>query len=288
MGLLDNVKDYVRKIDEQMKAEEREFNQLLKPYLRGFDVYPQEVSEHFIGRLRRKLIGRLAAELLIMLGLTGLGVYMLVGKKDSTSAVGCWLFALILLPFVSANISTVSRTVGDRFDVFGAMVTHRKVEREYSTDSHGKDVTVYNRYLWLNGVKCDVTDSDYRKLDRGVYCYFIRLKGKYIKSDIYYFYPTDPGEEEHRIAQYYPNNDDRLDRPSKPGTAASLILALGVLGSFGSGMFLMVQRKIQTFHWGILAGFLVMTVIGIIARRVSIDSADTRHLANKRKRAGMK
>ena len=168
------------------------------------------------------------------------------------------------------------------------MVTNTYVEVHHSTDSDGRDTTTYTYYVWLNGIKCQISGSEYNKIGVGVYCYFIRLKAKYIKNDLFFFFPTDPAEQDHRTGQHYPEDELRLYSAPPANALATLMLVLGILGAIGSFITMVLTddgHRTGLPVWAYIGiGCLAMAVIGFIARGIS-KSLRCRRIIEEKRRA---
>ena len=287
MGFFSNVRESLRESAARRAAEQAALNERMKTYHRGYDVFPDEVCGYFVGMLRGRFIRGLFIRLLLLGLVIGGGVLGCI--REIFALVFILLVpVLILIPWVLIDISRLLRVAGGNYDAFGAMVTNTYVEVHHSTDSDGRDTTTYTYYVWLNGIKCQISGSEYNKIGVGVYCYFIRLKAKYIKNDLFFFFPTDPAEQDHRTGQHYPEDELRLYSAPPANALATLMLVLGILGAIGSFITMVLTddgHRTGLPVWAYVGiGCLAMAVIGFIARGIS-KSLRCRRIIEEKRRA---
>lgn len=288
MGFFSKLSQALQESAARQKAEQQALNERMRQYHRGYDVYPEQVCSYFVGRLRRKLIPRLLIKLLFI-GLAAAGGIVTFFSGDTPFVFLMGIVLLFLTPFALVDISRLMRISAGKYDAFGAMVTKTYVEEHTTTDSDGQTSTSYTYFTWLNGIKCEVSSGEFHKVGVGTYCYFIRLKAKYISSDQFYFFPTDPAEQSHRIGQHYPSSELRLYKAPPAHVLTTLLFGLGLLGGIGSLIALVVTEggtggTTSLFAWTALGGG-VTAVIGIIAMTVSKNIRAER-LIEEKKRSG--
>ena len=286
MGIFSNIKQSLRESAERRAAEQKALNERMMTYHRGYDVFPDEVCGYFVSMLLGRFIKGLFIRLLLLGLVIGGGV---LGYMYEAFGLVFVLIVpvLILIPWILVDISRLARIAGGNYDAFGAMVTNTYVEAHHSTDSDGRDTTTYTYFVWLNGIKCEVSGREYGKIGVGVYCYFIRLKAKYIKNDLFFFFPTDPAEQDHRIGQHYPEDELRLYSAPPANALATLMFVLGILGGIGSGIALVATddgKQSGLSIWAYAAmGCFGLAVIGFIARGISKSIRNRRIIEEKRR-----
>ena len=268
MGILSAIKQAIDEASARERAEKKALYERVKPYNRGYDVYPDEVTDHFAGMLKKKLVKQLITELLLLaLAAGGITAGFVWGYVPPIVILP--IPALVLLALVIQSFSRLNRISERKFDAYGAMVTDSRVDTRTSTDSEGNTTTTYDYYLWLNGIKCEVTSKEFNKAPVGVYTYFVRLKGKYIKQDLFFLYPTDPSEADHRIGQHYPDEELRLWAPPAPNGLATMLCILGFMAGIGGFLAYALPRTGDRLWLMTAIGGGVMVIVGFIARAVS-------------------
>ena len=286
MGLISKAKEAIRESAERRAAEQQALQERMRPYMRGYDVFPDEVCGYFVGKLRGRIGRRLIIKLLFFFASAGGAAAAFYYEVYAGFMIGL-LAAIVLFIFTLGDIISMSYITRRRYDAFGGMVTNTHVEAHYHTDSEGRDTTTYEYFVWLNGVECRVSGGEFNRISVGVYCYFIRIKAKYIKNDRFYFFPTDPAEQDHRIGQHYPADELRLYSAPPAGAAANLILALGILSAIGCMIAWYAtddgkNTELPIWPWAALGGVGVI-IIGIIARGISRSIRARRIVEEKRR-----
>lgn len=285
MGLISRMSEAVKEAAAKKAAERQELQERMKPYFRGYDVYPQEVCEHFAGMVRGSLARSFAIRTVLFAGSVGAAVIFFI-KEIYAGFMISLVPAVIFLLMALAVLSPMRRILNGDYDAFGAMITNTHIEEHYSTDSDGNGTRTYTYYVWLNGIQCQVSGGEFNKIKVGDYCYFVRLRGKYIKDDEFYFFPSDPAEQDHRLSQHYPVDELRLQGPP-PGSAwAVLLIVLGILGVIGSiVMWVTHDEDPSGFSPWIPAvlGSAGAAVLGDILRRIS-SAVRARKMIEEKKR----
>ena len=270
MGIFAQIKQTLDEAAARRAAEERALYESMKPYHRGYDVYPDEVCDHFVGMLRKSIVTHFLIKL-FLLALAAGGIAAGFLTKTVQLIVILPLPALILLLLIIRDISRLNRISAKKYDAFGAMVTNSRVDSHSSTDSDGNTTTTYEYYIWLNGIKCEVPKKEFDKTGIGTYTYFVRLKAKYIKNDLFFLYPTDPSEAEHRIGQHYPKDELRLYNAPSPNGLTTLLCVLGVIAAIGGAIAYAAGRSSDTLWLMTAIGGGAVTLVGLIARGISIN-----------------
>ncbi|MBR1393647.1 MAG: hypothetical protein IJ561_07410 [Ruminococcus sp.] len=229
MGLFDKVRESLAEARERVRLEEAARYQRMAPYRRGYDVYPDEVRRHFGIILRREYIVKVLRDTVII-GLCALGcIFLIKDKSDAVMFIFIPLIVGLIMLFVwISDVRRLMRLEVGSYDLFGAMVTNTRIEEHTTTDSDGSSSTSYNYFVTLNGIECEVSSKEYRKVSVETYCYFIRFPAKYIKDDKFYFFPSDVAEAQQRIGQHYPGREMRL-RSAPRGKGYLIFLAVLVL-----------------------------------------------------------
>ena len=285
MGLISKMSEAVKEAAAQKAAERQALQERMKPYYRGYDVYPQEVCEHFAGMVRGSLARTFAIMTVLFGGSVGAAVIFFV-KEIYAGFMLSLVPAVIFLLLALWALSPLTRMLGGDYDAFGAMITDTRVEEHRSTDSEGRSTTTYTYYVWLNGIQCQVSGGEFRKVKTGDYCYFVRLRAKYIKDDQFYFFPSDPAEQDHRISQHYPVDELRLQGPPPGSGWAVLLIVLGILGVIGSiVMWVTHDEDPNGFSPWIPAvlGSAGAAVLGIILRKIT-SAIRARKMIEEKKR----
>ena len=280
MGIFSQIKQAIDEAAAREQAEKRAFYQRMQPYKRGYDVYPDEVCEYFVGMLRRSIAKHFIIELgLSLIAMAGIAAGFLT--QTIPPIVMLPIPAVFLMCLAMRDASRLKRIKAKKYDAFGAMVTDDRIESHTSTDSDGSTTTTYDYYIWLNGVKCEVTKKEFDKAGLGTYTYFVRLKDRYIKYDLFFLYPTDPSEADHRIGQHYPDDELRLWGPPAPSGAATMLLILGIIAVITGFLAYTLPRTGDKMWLTAAAGGGVMAVTGLIARAVSREKRAREKLIQK-------
>lgn len=286
MGIISKAKEAMQQAAERREAEQQALNQRMQPYMRGYDVFPDEVCGYFVGKLRSRIGRRLVIKLLFLAASAGGAAAAFYYEVYAGFMVGL-LAAIVLFLFTLGDIISMSYITRRRYDAFGAMVTNTHVEAHYHHDSEGRNTTTYEYFVWLNGVECKVSGGEFNRVAIGDYCYFVRIRGKYIKNDRFYFFPTDPAEQDHRTGQHYPADELRLQRAPAPNGMTTLMLILGVMGAIGSMIAWVAtddgkRTELPIWVWTAIgsAGF---AVLGGIARVISSNLRNRKIIEEKRR-----
>ena len=59
MGLISKAKEAIRESAERRAAEQQALQERMRTYMRGYDVFPDEVCGYFVGKLRGRIGRRL-------------------------------------------------------------------------------------------------------------------------------------------------------------------------------------------------------------------------------------
>lgn len=238
---LNNIRAAAQEAAQRRRIEQEQLRQKMIPYCRGYDVFPDEINAQYTSLVRSNLIKGVLIKGAIFAAAVTLMVLMITNKSFNMfplAMLGGFL-CLVLLMVLLSDISHLSHFIGGRYDCYGAMVTNARVESHTSTDSDGHTTTSYDYFVSLNGVECEVTSKEYRKAPVGQYMHFVRLKAKYRKSDVFYFFPCPQTEEQFIIDHHSPAAELRLYRPEKGSKALTALSILCILGAFASMIWVM-------------------------------------------------
>ena len=287
MGIFSSIKQGLAEAAERQRQAKAAHEERMRPYYRGYDVFPQEMCDYFGGIVRGKLIrGALIKSLILMAG--AVGTILLFRYNDAGTVfpfifiIGIVLFFLFLT--ILNDVSRLRCFIRGDYDAYGAMVTNTFVESHTSTDSDGDTHTTHDYYVWLNGIKCEVSGSEFGKVKQEQYCFFVRLIGKYIRNDRFYFFPTDTDQQLNRIGQHYPDREPRLRSPSRANFLTSLLIFLGLVGAAAAPMVMLAKNPSNRvpYFWGAGAGVAVF-LLGYITRRISVALRDREAIEKKRR-----
>ncbi|MBR6045572.1 MAG: hypothetical protein IKP47_08065 [Ruminococcus sp.] len=265
MGFFANVKRAMAESAARARAEQEALYQRMKQYYRGYDVFDDGVNSQYVSQLTSRITRNAFIKCLILGG--GVTLCIFIGRNALPLVI---LIALILFfVFLTAlvDISELIKILGNNYDAFGAMVTSHRVESHTSTDEDGHTTTTYTYFVSLNGIECRVSGGQYKKAPVGQYLHFVRVKGKYIRQDTFYFYPCDVSEEQYRIGQHYPAEELRLYRPAKGSGALTALCVLMVIGAVASTMYFVAIRRTSddlTFIFvsaGLVGGAILVAII---------------------------
>ncbi|MBR6872932.1 MAG: hypothetical protein IKN17_05445 [Ruminococcus sp.] len=280
MGFFANLKQMMEEQAAARAAEERARYERLKPYYRGYDVFPDEVSRHFEGRLRRSILTKLLIMSLFLAGLIAGTVYF-VAVKNVIGMFLCGPAAFFLLLVELVYFSDLTKMINGDYDAFGAMVTNTRVVTHTSTDSEGQTTTTHDYFVSLNGIESEVSQGEFKKVGVETYCYFVRLKGKYIKGDKLFLFPCNATEADHRIGQHYPSRELRLYKAPSGHWFTVLLIVLGVMAAIGGAVLTAGMNDKDWIYLSAGGGGLML--IGVIARGVSVNLRNSRAIEEKRR-----
>ena len=253
------------------EAEAAALRERMRPYCRGYDVFPDEINSQYTSIVCRSLMKGLLIKSIFLAGLVTLIILGFVYRSGGMVAFMFLGFFIGLLLFFAAlsDLFMLTSFISGEYDSFGAMVTHTRVESHTSTDEDGHTTTTYDYYVSLNGIECEVNSKEYHKVAVGQYLHFVRLRAKYRRGDRFYFFPCPVSEEQFIIGQHSPSRELRLYRPEKGSGALTALSVLCIIGSFGVGIYLVVTRReyngdltsMLFISGGLLAGGIVIAII---------------------------
>lgn len=241
MGLLSKAMEAMREAGERRRLEQQALMERMRPYFRGYDVYPDEINQQYTSAVCRKLMKSTLIKGIILAG----GVIVMILFAREIFPVSIFLGFALLILFLAAlmDFSGLLRFFGGNYDCYGAMVTNTRVEEHTHHDSDGTSTTTYTYFVSLNGIECEVSSREFRKVGIGRYCHFVRLNAKYRRHDKFYFFPCGEEEQYHIIGQHKPSDELRLYRPEKGSGGVVALAVLSGMGSFGMFIYTMVQHK---------------------------------------------
>ncbi len=266
---LNKIKTAAVEAAERQRAEQAALRERMRPYCRGYDVYPDEVNSQYCSYVRRCIIRNMLIKLIFLALIASAA--LIFRKYELNEMLPLLVIAgvivLILLAFVLADLSMLSRYMKGNYDCFGAMVTNTRVESQTSTDSDGQTTTTYDYYVTLNGIECEVNSKEYNKVSVGQYIHFVRLKSKYRKNDRFYFFPSSADEEHFLIGHHNPTNEPRLYAPEKGSTSLTILSVLCIAGAVAAFIWVCSQGFTEDsmtslmLPGGFVAGALVISII---------------------------
>ena len=240
-----NMKTALIEDAQRRKLEQEQLRQRMAPYCRGYDVYADEINAQYTSLVRSNLIKSVLIKGTIFAAAVTLMVLMITNKSFDVFPIAIFggFICLVLMMLFLSDISHLSHFISGKYDCYGAMVTNTRVESHTSTDSDGNTTTSYDYFVSLNGVECEVTSKEYRKAPVGQYMHFVRLKAKYRKSDVFYFFPCPQTEEQFIIGHHSPAAELRLYRPEKGSGILTALSVLCILGAFASMIWVFASSE---------------------------------------------
>ena len=206
--------------------------QRLKEFDCGYDVFPEGDGRQY----SRSLIAKTAVKVLICWLFVCAYCVAVLRDRDMLRFHPFLFFGggalTIVLFFVGLGfVRLLGKFMTGRYDIFGGVCTGKRYKTETRTDSDGQTTTYYTYYISLNGVECEVPQSQYNKAVEERYYRFVRVIMKYINRDKYYLFPCDISERERRIGQHYPSGEPRLYKSLGMGVGFVLLAMLGFIGA---------------------------------------------------------
>lgn len=266
---INNMRAAAAQAAEQRRAEEAAFRERMKPYLRGYDVFPDEVNSQYYKAVRSRLLRGVIIKFILLFLCSSVVTAIITQRYTEVILMlfFCGIAGLVVLLLFIANLTQFLRLTGGNFDCFGAMVTNKRIEEHTSTDSDGNTTTSYDYFVTLNGIECEVTSKEYRKTQRGQYTHFVRVNAKYRKNDTFYFFPCAVSDEQDIIGHHSPQSEPRLYRAEKGSTALTLFSVLCLLGSFVTVVWITLKQNTidvmaaLPLPLGLFGGAIVLAII---------------------------
>lgn len=294
MGLFDKFRANLAEAREKARLEAEARYQRMAPYRRGYDVYPEEVRQHFGAILRREYIVKVMRDTAITAACVW-GCVWLMHTEAVMFIFIPFLVGLIMFFVWIGDVRRLFRLEASKYDLFGAMVTNTRIEEHTTTDSDGTTSTSYNYFVTLNGIECEVSSGEFRKVTIETYCYFIRFPARYIKDDKFYFFPSDEAEAQQRIGQHYPGRELRL-RSAPRGKGYLIFFAVLVLffcfitcciGLMGNVQASSELMKLWRDNWELIgASSGIIGAALILLHRHYINEMAEQQLEQKRRKYG--
>lgn len=289
MGLIANFKESMARAREERLILEQERELRLKPYYRGYDVFPDEIRDEYASPLKKRLLRNVVIKWFIVAALLFGMVYLLIisGGNAAVFCVFIGVAAFALICFAVSDLSYFLRVRSGIYDVFGGMVTDTRIEEETTTDSDGNTSTSYTYFVTLNGIECEVPRKEYNKVKVETYCIFVRLPAKYIKNDKFVLFPCSPSEQDKRIGQHYPSHEMRLYRPPSSSILAILTIVMSLLGALVFAVLTpekMDGNPFFEYHYLFSAGLIGVAAAAFFGNRASVNKRAEQELEEKRRR----
>lgn len=295
MGLLSNIKEgfhqaaeSIRAANEQKRLEEMARRQRLAGFLRGYDVFPPEITDEYARKCKAHYIKSFIVKWIILAVLVILTVYFFITKLHPFAMIFTGMTSVVLFFMDIYALTRVIRMILGDFDVFGGMITNKRVEEETSTDSDGNTSTTYTYFISLNGIESEVSSTEYRKADIETYCFFVRFTAKYIRDDKIILYPCPQMIDESTIiGQHRPINEIRLY--SKP-RSSPLAIFFGFVGITAAVVLIGIGRagSPNTFlyeNWMYMSlASAGVGVLALIMNSISVHRREKTELEEKQRR----
>lgn len=188
----DQLGTYYKKIAEDRERDQHEHD-------RGLDTFhaDQKIKTACISDI---IINRMPANF-SMMGLMALMFLILSGTAQYTFTIyGSVTLILFVVLFITCNADLLA-LINRNFDVYGGKCMHQWRNRE----NHSKRGIVDDTYYALmNGVKLQISATQYRNMARGEYYYILHVAR--FGKDSYYFVKADKETENRRTGDTYPSS----------------------------------------------------------------------------------
>jgi len=293
MGLFSSLKEgllqaaeNIRAAGEQRRLEQQARDQRLARFHRGYDVFPPEMTVTYSKQCRSHYLKGFIIKWILLAVFLAMTVYLFIKMTHPVLLIFSGFASLIFFLLDIHDLSLFLRLIQGDFDVFGGMITGKRVEEHTSTDSDGQTSTSYNYFVSLNGIESEVSSTEYRKADEETYCFFVRFTAKYIRNDMVILYPCPQMiDESNIIGHHHPTHEIRLYRkPSSNGLAVLLgvlgilgAIILAILGNTGAG------ATLEIYWVPLTAGSAAIGILSFVLNSISVHKREKQELEEKRK-----
>ncbi|MBR4621965.1 MAG: hypothetical protein IKO44_00360 [Ruminococcus sp.] len=288
MGVFSKIVQAYNAAQERQRIANEERYRRMQPYFRGYDVFPEGFGSDIVSQMRGSFFRRLMIEWMIFAAICiALVLFRAKAPAYYLALIGGGIVLLILFFVSLGNLKMLARMLMGKYDVYGAMVTHKRVTSHTHTDSDGQTDTTYTYYVELNGIECQVSSIEYKKVAEEQYCRFLRIRKKYIKDDSFFLYPCELSVQEQRVGQHYPDYEPRLYMPAANGCLSAFIAGLFCVAAVTFAAFShykdrdLLPKYINDKCIELAIGCGVMFVLILVINRVVTNSKEKKLIEEK-------